>query len=216
MSEKKCPYCKVKIDENALKCNHCHSDLSEKSCEKEGSLFISSDNMFFLKFLGVLLIPFLAYIGISFAEVMEKKAVIDNMHEKALEINELKQESSKKAEKLNSFKEDLSKKAEELNSLIKDLKLLKTSSNQNSEHINNVFGDYIYTLAVNQKNKISKENYEEFTKSLKDCKSNDYFEKGIELTIENDMKWKPVNISNYKCIEVDFLEDYEKMKKIID
>lgn len=119
MSEKKCPYCKVKIDENALKCNHCHSDLSEKSCEKDGSLFISSDNMFFFKFLFSLIASFFAYTGFHYFDFLSKKEMINEVYSKAQEINKLKDELSAN----------------------------KTSLNSNSIHINNLFGDYVYRIA---------------------------------------------------------------------
>lgn len=45
---------------------------------------------------------------------------------------------------------------------------------------------------------------------LEKCDENDYFEKGIEMAIqENGLKVKAVDISDYKCIEVDFKEDLE-------
>ena len=35
----------------------------------------------------------------------------------------------------------------------------------------------------------------------------DYFEKGIELAIDNGLKVKPIDISNFMCIEIDFIDD---------
>lgn len=59
-------------------------------------------------------------------------------------------------------------------------------------------------------NFISKEDMPVFIKQLENCDENDYFEKGIEMAIqENDLKVKAVDISNFKCMEVDFKEDLE-------
>jgi CDP-glycerol glycerophosphotransferase len=47
------------------------------------------------------------------------------------------------------------------------------------------------------------------------CDDYDYFEKGIEKAIEAcAMKAKPVDISNYSCIEVDFIADLDKALKV--
>ncbi|MCX8131256.1 MAG: phosphocholine cytidylyltransferase family protein [Clostridia bacterium] len=58
-------------------------------------------------------------------------------------------------------------------------------------------------------NKISKEDIENFKSALENCSDNDYFEKGIEMLIDNGKKFNIVNISNFKCIEVDFEEDWK-------
>jgi choline kinase len=59
-------------------------------------------------------------------------------------------------------------------------------------------------------NFISKEDMPVFIKQLENCGENDYFEKGIEMAIqENDLKVKAVDISNFRCMEVDFKEDLE-------
>jgi choline kinase len=46
--------------------------------------------------------------------------------------------------------------------------------------------------------------------SLTLCAANDYFEKGIEMAIERGMRVWPVDISDLKCVEVDFPEDLDK------
>lgn len=59
-------------------------------------------------------------------------------------------------------------------------------------------------------NFISKEDMPVFIEQLENCDENDYFEKGIEMAIqENDLKVKAVDISNFRCMEVDFKEDLE-------
>ncbi len=59
-------------------------------------------------------------------------------------------------------------------------------------------------------NFISRKDMPVFLKQLENCDDNDYFEKGIEMAIEqNDLKIKAVDISNFKCMEVDFKEDLE-------
>lgn len=58
-------------------------------------------------------------------------------------------------------------------------------------------------------NKISKRDLQEFRESLKECEDDDYFEKGIEKTIRKGKKFKAVDISEFRCIEIDFLADWE-------
>lgn len=50
---------------------------------------------------------------------------------------------------------------------------------------------------------------------LEACESNDYFEKGIEQAIQKDsLKIKPVDISKFKCMEIDFKEDLEQANNL--
>lgn len=50
---------------------------------------------------------------------------------------------------------------------------------------------------------------------LEECKDNDYFERGIELAIEKDgMKVQAVDISKFRCMEIDFKEDLDNANKI--
>ena len=54
-----------------------------------------------------------------------------------------------------------------------------------------------------------------FIKRLEECENNDYFEKGIEMAIKQDhIKVNAVDISRYKCMEVDFLEDLENVNRM--
>jgi choline kinase len=59
-------------------------------------------------------------------------------------------------------------------------------------------------------NFISREDMPVFIEQLENCDDNDYFERGIEMAIaQNDLKVKAVDISNFRCMEVDFKEDLE-------
>ena len=53
-------------------------------------------------------------------------------------------------------------------------------------------------------------------KCLDICKDSDYFEKGIEYAIEQDVNFMPLNIRNRFCIEIDFEEDLNKAKKYLE
>lgn len=54
-----------------------------------------------------------------------------------------------------------------------------------------------------------------FIERLEQCADNDYFEKGIELAIRHDnIKVRPIDISRYGCIEVDFAEDLANANKL--
>ena len=64
-------------------------------------------------------------------------------------------------------------------------------------------------------NFISSDDISHFIKRLEECDANDYFERGLELAIEkDDIKVKAVDISEYNCMEVDFVEDLEEVNKI--
>ncbi len=64
-------------------------------------------------------------------------------------------------------------------------------------------------------NFISSKDIKSFIKRLEECNDNDYFEKGLEMAIEHDaICVKPIDISKYSCIEVDFTEDLENANKI--
>jgi len=51
---------------------------------------------------------------------------------------------------------------------------------------------------------------------LKECKPNDYFERGIELAVGKDgLKVIPADISEFNCIEVDFKQDLDKANELL-
>lgn len=63
-------------------------------------------------------------------------------------------------------------------------------------------------------NKISKQSINNFKDYLKVCNDNDYFEKGIEYFIKNGGVFKPLDISNFRCMEIDFKEDWDNMLNV--
>ena len=64
-------------------------------------------------------------------------------------------------------------------------------------------------------NFISSGHINSFIQSLEQCGPNDYFEKGLELSIRRDgIDILPVDISEFKCIEVDFREDLDNANTI--
>lgn len=59
-------------------------------------------------------------------------------------------------------------------------------------------------------NYIASQDISSFISSLENCNDQDYFERGLELSIEKDaIQILPVDISDYRCIEVDFKEDLD-------
>lgn len=51
--------------------------------------------------------------------------------------------------------------------------------------------------------------------SLEACDANDYFERGIELSIASDgLHWPVVDISAHTCVEIDFQEDLERANEL--
>jgi len=64
-------------------------------------------------------------------------------------------------------------------------------------------------------NFISSKDISTFITRLEECNNNDYFERGIELAIEKDgMKVKALDISKFRCMEIDFQEDLDNANKI--
>ena len=60
-------------------------------------------------------------------------------------------------------------------------------------------------------NKISQNHIELLKESLQNCEPQDYFERGLEFSIEKGLKLFPLDVSNHLCIEVDFNEDLESV-----
>ena len=52
-----------------------------------------------------------------------------------------------------------------------------------------------------------------FKSNLEKCNNQDYFEKALELSIQDGMKIMPVDINKYLCMEIDFLDDLEQINK---
>lgn len=65
-------------------------------------------------------------------------------------------------------------------------------------------------------NKLTREGFNIFREALRKCSDNDYFEKAIELSYEEGLKFKAIDIGNENCVEVDFIEDLDNAWKIIN
>ena len=64
-------------------------------------------------------------------------------------------------------------------------------------------------------NKIMAVDFRLFKSNLEKCDDQDYFERALELSIQDGMKIMPVNINKYLCMEIDFLDDLEQINKQI-
>ena len=62
-------------------------------------------------------------------------------------------------------------------------------------------------------NKIMAVDFRLFKSNLEKCDNRDYFEKALELSIQDGMKIMPVNINKYLCMEIDFEDDLEQINK---
>jgi choline kinase len=62
-------------------------------------------------------------------------------------------------------------------------------------------------------NKITRSDFDILLSSLKQCGNQDYFEKGIEIAVKKGVVFHPVDISDCRCVEVDFKKDLEKIQK---
>ncbi|MCA9401925.1 MAG: phosphocholine cytidylyltransferase family protein [Candidatus Omnitrophica bacterium] len=59
-------------------------------------------------------------------------------------------------------------------------------------------------------NKISASDLEAFKKCLASCDDNDYFERAIEIGVNQGLRFTPVDISDIRCIEIDMKEDFDR------
>ena len=64
-------------------------------------------------------------------------------------------------------------------------------------------------------NKLISSDLSLFKENLEKCDERDYFEKALELSIQDGMKIMPVDINKYLCMEIDFEDDLEQINKII-
>jgi len=64
-------------------------------------------------------------------------------------------------------------------------------------------------------NFISSNDILKFIEHLEECDANDYFERGLEMAIEKDgIQVKAIDISQYNCMEIDFIEDLENVNNL--
>ena len=72
-----------------------------------------------------------------------------------------------------------------------------------SKHVKNPLGEAVGI------NKIISCHVKEFKAQLEQCEDTDYFERGIELLIKNNVNIHPINISKYFCCEIDTPDDLD-------
>ncbi|OQX92752.1 MAG: UDP-N-acetylglucosamine pyrophosphorylase [candidate division Zixibacteria bacterium 4484_95] len=59
-------------------------------------------------------------------------------------------------------------------------------------------------------NLIKKKSIKVFIKALNECKDTDFFEKAIQILIDRGVIFKHLDVSDYRCIEIDFEEDLNR------
>lgn len=59
-------------------------------------------------------------------------------------------------------------------------------------------------------NRIGHTDLAPFMAALEACDDNDYFEKAMEMVLDNGVRFAPFDVSDYRCIEVDFKEDLQR------
>lgn len=62
-------------------------------------------------------------------------------------------------------------------------------------------------------NKISRSTFPLFLEKLRACGDHDYFEKAMEMSIAEGHDFYAVDISDLKCVEIDFRKDLEMVRK---
>lgn len=80
---------------------------------------------------------------------------------------------------------------------------------QVSKHIDNALGE---ALGVN---KITGDRVDLLIGQLELCSDSDYFERGIELAVEQGLRIFPVNVSDLLCVEVDDPEDLARANELL-
>ncbi len=60
-------------------------------------------------------------------------------------------------------------------------------------------------------NKIIISDLHQFKANLEKCHNQDYFEKALELSIQDGMNVLPVDISDFLCMEIDFIDDLKNI-----
>ena len=81
--------------------------------------------------------------------------------------------------------------------------------NELSKQVKNGLGE---AVGINY---ISHQDLPVLLSQLESCDDNDYFERGIELAIQNDgIKVKAVDISQFRCMEIDFKEDLDQANNL--
>ena len=60
-------------------------------------------------------------------------------------------------------------------------------------------------------NKIIISDLHQFKTNLEKCHNQDYFEKALELSIQDGMNVLPVDISDFLCMEIDFIDDLKNI-----
>ncbi len=66
-------------------------------------------------------------------------------------------------------------------------------------------------------NYVSADDKEQLIRRLDECADQDYFERGIELAIEQDgLRFEPVDISEFQVVEVDFDDDLTRANAFLE
>lgn len=77
-----------------------------------------------------------------------------------------------------------------------------------SKHVADAHGEAVGV------NKVRQADVPDLVHSLTLCQDDDYFEKGIELCLRGGVEFQALDISAYRCIEVDFDEDLREARRI--
>ena len=63
-------------------------------------------------------------------------------------------------------------------------------------------------------NRVSRANLPDLVKALRECGDQDYFEKALETLISRKIYFRSLDVSRYRCIEVDFEDDLSKARQM--
>jgi choline kinase len=92
-----------------------------------------------------------------------------------------------------------------------EVKYRTNEANEIVEISKNVVGGEGEAVGINR---VSREDLPALVQALRECGDQDYFEKGLEILIDREVFFKSLDVSQYRCIEVDFEEDLSKARSM--
>lgn len=63
-------------------------------------------------------------------------------------------------------------------------------------------------------NMVKRDSLSELVEALRKCRKQDYFERGIQFMVDRTIEFKALSVSVYRCIEVDFEEDWKQAREM--
>jgi choline kinase len=65
-------------------------------------------------------------------------------------------------------------------------------------------------------NLVTREYLKQFVEALRECTDHDYFERALQAVIDVGVIFKKLDVLGLRCIEIDFVEDWDEATKMFD